>query len=86
MWWGQAGSYAAAEGHAAEAMLQSNSRDPSKIFDARAVAILEEAISLGALPQFSLANAQPLDLRYVPPCTAEVGAALFAPICPLLHQ
>lgn len=73
VWWEQAGSYAAAEGHAAEAMLQSNSRNPAKIFDARAVAILEEAISLGALPQFSLANAQPLDLRYVPPCTAEVG-------------
>ncbi|CAL8460572.1 g101 [Coccomyxa elongata] len=69
----QAGSYGAAEGHdLAEAMLQSNSRDPAKIFDGRAVAILEEAISLGALPQFSLANAQPLDLRYVPPCIAEV--------------
>lgn len=69
----KAGSYAAAEGHdLAEAMLQSNSRDPNKIFDGRAVAILEEAISLGALPQFSLANAQPLDLRYVPPCIAEV--------------
>lgn len=73
----QAGSYAAAEGHAVEAMLQSNSRDPAKIFDARAVAILEEAISVGALPQFSLANDQPLDLRHVPPCIAEVLPSAF---------
>jgi hypothetical protein len=62
---------------AAEALLQGNSRDPGKLFDPRAVIILEEAIGLGALPQFSLASAQPLDLRHVPPCTAEVLARSF---------
>ena len=56
----------------AEALLQSNSRDPAKIFDFRAVSILEEAVSLGAIPQFSLSSTAPLDLCCIPPCTAEV--------------
>lgn len=62
----------AEEGNRAEALLQSNSRDPAKIFDFRAVSILEEAVSLGALPQFSLHSSAPLDLRAIPPSTAEV--------------
>lgn len=63
---------AAEEGNRAEALLQSNSRDAAKIFDFRAVSILEEAVSLGALPQFSLHSSAPLDLRAIPPSTAEV--------------
>ena len=63
---------AAEEGNRAEALLQSNSRDAAKIFDFRAVSILEEAVSLGALPQFSLHSSAPLDLRGIPPSTAEV--------------
>lgn len=63
----------AEEGNRAEALLQSNSRDPAKIFDFRAVSVLEEAVSLGALPQFSLHSAAPLDLQPILPCTAEVS-------------
>ena len=66
------GLVGAEEGNRAEALLQSNSRDPAKIFDFRAVSILEEAVSLGAIPQFSLSSTAPLDLCCIPPCTAEV--------------
>ena len=69
------GLVGAEEDNRAEALLQSNSRDPAKIFDFRAVSILEEAVSLGALPQFSLSSKGPLDLQSIPPCTAEVRPA-----------
>ena len=36
------------------------------------MSILEEAVSLGAIPQFSLSSTAPLDLCCIPPCTAEV--------------
>ncbi len=40
-------------------------------FDGRAVRIVEEAISIGALPQFKVESAA-LDLRFLPPTLAEV--------------
>lgn len=40
-------------------------------FDGRAVRIVEEAISIGALPQFKL-DCSEMDLRGLPPTLAEV--------------
>jgi len=83
----QAGGLVGADdGNRAEALLQSNSRDPAKIFDFRAVSVLEEAVSLGALPQFSLSSAAPLDLQCIPPCTAEVRSAITCTCISLVHM
>jgi hypothetical protein len=69
----QATAYAAAaaEGRGAEALLQANSGGFMRAFDARAVGVLEEAIALGSVPQFSVASAAPVDLRGLSPCLAE---------------
>ena len=60
-----------AEGAGAEALLQANSGGFLRAFDARAVGVLEEAISMGVVPQFSIASAAPISLRALPPCLAE---------------
>ena len=69
----QANAYAAAvaEGAGAEALLQANSGGFMRAFDARAVGVLEEAISMGVVPQFSITSAAPISLRTLPPCLAE---------------
>ena len=60
-----------AEGAGAEALLQANSGGFMRAFDSRAVGVLEEAIALGAVPQFNISSAAPIDLRALPPCLAE---------------
>ncbi|KAK9820618.1 hypothetical protein WJX72_012335 [[Myrmecia] bisecta] len=62
------GSYMLAESANVEAQLQPAGR----LFDSRAVTILEEAISVGSLPQFRLDRPCLVDMRRMPPTVAEV--------------
>lgn len=42
-----------------------------KVFDARTAPLVEEAIVLGALPQFTLTGGATVDLRGMPPTVAQ---------------